>query len=75
MKTVKNTNSCSRDVLQDMEMRISGLEDSAEERDTAVRESVRSKNTPGTNQPGNLGHYGKTKSTINICRGRRSLGQ
>lgn len=32
-----------KDMLQDVEMRISGLEDKIEERTSAIRESVKSK--------------------------------
>lgn len=61
-------------MLQDVEMRISGLEDKIEERTSAIRESVKSKKKKkksDTRHEGNLGHYKMTKSTNNRDRGRR----
>lgn len=59
-------------MLQDVEMRISGLEDKVEERTSAIRESVQSKKKKSdTRHEGNLGHYKMTKSTNNRDRGRR----
>lgn len=62
-----------KDMLQDMEMRISGLEDKVEKRTSAIRESVKSKKKKksDTRHEGNLGHCKMTKSTNNRDRGRR----
>jgi hypothetical protein len=39
-----------------MEERLSSIEDTREEMNTLVKENVKSKKTPVTKHPGNLGH-------------------
>ena len=48
---------------QQMDKRVSGFGDMIEEIDTLVNKNVKSKTIPGTKKknPGNLGHYKKTK--------------
>jgi hypothetical protein len=46
--------------IQEMEERISGVEDTIEETETSVKENIKSKKIPYTKHPGNLKYYEKT---------------
>lgn len=54
-------------IIQEMEDRVSSTEDKIGDKDTAVKENVKStkkerKQNPGTKHPGNLGYYENTKN-------------
>ena len=55
--------------IQEIEERISGVEDTGEEIDTIVKENLRQKRPLNPKHPGNLGHKEKTKSKNNQNRG------
>ena len=57
--------------IQEIEERISGVEDTGEEIDTIVKENLRQKKTLNPKHPGNLGHNEKTKSKNNRNRGEQ----
>ena len=44
-------------IIQDLEERISGIENTIEEIDSSVKGNVNPKNNPDMKHPGNLGHY------------------
>jgi methyl-accepting chemotaxis protein len=54
--------------IQEIEERISGVEDTIEEIDTTVKENSNHKRTLNTKRPGNLEHNEKTKSKNNWNR-------
>ena len=51
--------------IQEMEERISGIDDAIEEMGSSVKENVREKKTPNIKHPGNLGHHENTKNKNN----------
>ena len=53
--------------IQEIEERISGVEDTVEEIDTTVK--IQNIKTPNTKHPGNSGHNEKTKSKNSWNRG------
>lgn len=55
--------------------KISGLEDTIEERDILSKGNVKSKTIAGTEHPGHLGNYEKTKTENNRNRRRRYPAQ
>jgi hypothetical protein len=57
--------------IQEVEERISGVEDRVEEIDTTLKENSKHTKTPNTKHPGNSGHNEKTKSKNNWNRGER----
>jgi hypothetical protein len=54
-------------IIQEIEERISGVEDTVEEIDTTVK--IQNIKTPNTKHPGNSGHNEKTKSKNSWNRG------
>ena len=60
-KRIGTTDTSITNRIQEMEERISGVEDTIEDIDTSVKEDVKA-NVSGTKYLGNLGHYEKIKS-------------
>ena len=54
--------------IQEIEVRMSGAEDTIENIDTTVKENAKCKKDPNPKQPGNPGHNEKTKPKDNRYR-------
>lgn len=57
---------------QEIEGRISVMEDKTREMVTSVKEIIKTKHDPAIKHPGIVVHYEKIKSTNNTSRGSRS---
>jgi hypothetical protein len=61
--------------IQEIEERISGVEDTIEDIDTTVKENSKYKKTPNPKHPGNPGHNKRTKSKKNRNKGAKKPPQ